>query len=82
MTTLPGPRQPDPIPGPGRTVPGPRQPDQAAPADWIEDLAHGALIGFTADRLRRARTAAVAAEDATVQLAYVTFSRDLMAAGQ
>lgn len=79
---LPGPRTPDPEPGPGRTVPGPRQPDQTAPADWIDDLAHSALIGFTADRLRRARTAAAAAEDATVQLAYGVLALDLAAAGQ
>lgn len=76
---LPGPRQPDPTPGPGRTVPGPRQP---APADWTEDLAHGALVGFTAGRLREARAAALGAEQATVQLAYVTLARDLMAGRQ
>ncbi|MFH8797677.1 hypothetical protein [Streptomyces sp. NPDC017941] len=76
MNSLPGPRRPDPAPEPGRPVPGPRHPD---PDDWAEDLAHGALIGFTAGRLRAARAAALAAEDAAVQLGYVTLARDLSA---
>lgn len=80
--SLPGPRTPDPAPRPGHSVPGPRQPEPAAPAAWVEDLAHGALIGFTADHMREARTAALAAEQATVQLAYVTLARDLMAGRQ
>ncbi len=77
---LPGPRQPDPDPGPrpGRTVPQPRQPEAA---DWAEDLAHGALVGFTVTHLREARAAALAAEQATVQFAYITLARDLAGGG-
>lgn len=73
---LPGPRNPDPQPGPGRTVPGPRQPLPADPADW-EDLAHGALVDYTAAHMREARAAALGAEQATVQLGYAILARDL-----
>ncbi|MER6789508.1 hypothetical protein ABT330_33665 [Streptomyces sp. NPDC000658] len=63
--TLPGPRQPAPAPQPRRTVLGPRQP---LPIDWVEDLAHEALIGFMATHLRAAQEAAAAAEDAAARI--------------
>lgn len=47
------------------------------PVDVSEDANRLALIGFTAEHLREARTAALAAEAATIQLGYVALARDL-----
>ncbi|WP_461712326.1 hypothetical protein [Streptomyces sp. DSM 41013] len=45
--------------------------------DWAEDLAHERLVDETLTHLLAAESAALAAEDATMQLGYAQLARDL-----
>jgi hypothetical protein len=47
--------------------------------DWAEDLAHERLVDATLFHLSAAERAALAAEEATVQLGYAQLARDLTA---
>ncbi|MGW0188174.1 hypothetical protein ACWDV7_20715 [Streptomyces sp. NPDC003362] len=55
----------------------PRLPDPEPAHDWAEDLAHERLVDMTLGHLHAAERAALAAEEATVQLGYVQLARDL-----
>jgi hypothetical protein len=57
----------------------PHLPEPEPAHDWAEDLAHERLVDVTLSHLQAAERAALAAEDATVQLGYAQLARDLAA---